>query len=215
MKEGTKKIEHPSFGTIALNRVSSTGTTLFDSPLKHQHFIKLSIHKATKHRHLNQDWVHADEELIEVHMSEVQFANFITSTGIGGGVPCTLSRFDGKGIPECPAEHSRETYENEVKEDLKELSQTLKNLNKLVEEIADKPRLNSEDKAKLREAARDAYMKVSDSMPFLHQQFTEAMDKTVSQAKAEIVAHVHQVIQKAGLEKIADAGEFPRLEQKS
>lgn len=214
MKEEQKNITHPSFATIALNRVSSNGTTLFDSPLKHQHFIKLSISKAHKVRHLNQDWVHADEELIEVHMSEVQFANFITATGIGGGVPCTLNRFDGKGIPECPAEHSRETYENEVKEDLKELSQTLKNLNKLVEEIADKPRLNSEDKAKLREAARDAYMKVSDSMPFLHQQFTEAMDKTVSQAKAEVIAHVHQVIQKAGLEKIVNAGEFPRLEQK-
>lgn len=212
--EEMKRIAHPSFATVALNRVSSTGTTLFDSPLRHQHFIKLSISKAHKVRNLNQDWIHADEELIEVHMSEVQFANFITSSGIGGGVPCTLSRFDGKGVPECPSEHARETYENEVKEDFKELTQTLKDLNKLIDEIADKPRLNVEDKAKLREAARVAYGKVSDSLPFLHQQFTEAMDKTVSHAKAEVAAHVQRVIQKAGLEKIVDAGSFPRLEQK-
>jgi hypothetical protein len=214
MKEEQKNIVHPSFATVALNRVSSTGTTLFDSPLKHQHFIKLSIHKAHKVRHLNQDWVHADEELVEVHMSEAQFANFITSSGIGGGVPCTLSRFDGMGVPACPPEHARETYESEVKEDLKELTATLKGLVKLVDEITDKPRLNSEDKAKLRDAAEDAYMKVSDSMPFLHQQFTEKMDKTVSQASAEITAHVQRVIQQAGLAKLIDAGEFPRLEQK-
>lgn len=214
MKEEQKQITHPSFATVALNRVSSTGTTLFDSPLKHQHFINLSIHKAHKVRHLNQDWVHADEELIEVRMSEVQFANFITSSGIGGGVPCTLNRFDGKSVPECPSEHARETYENEVKDDLKELTTLLKGLVKTVEEIVAKPRLNVEDKNKLREAAQDAYMKVSDSLPFLHQQFTEKMDKTVSQARAEAIAHVHQVIQKAGLAKIVDAGEFPRLEQK-
>ena len=216
MSDKKEMVRHPSFATIGISRVSiGEGVmSLFDSPLRHHHAIKVFITHAAKVRNLSQDWVHAEEEIVEVYMSEVQFANFVTSAGIAGGTPCTLNRLQGKSIQQCPEEHTRESFENDVKDDLKELKGALAELNKLVEDIAAKPRLTADDKAKPREAAHTAYSKVSDSLPFVHQQFTEAMDKTVSTAKAEIGAHVQHVIKQAGLEKIADAGEFPRLEQK-
>jgi hypothetical protein len=214
MSDDHKKVEHASFGLVSLSRVSAggRGLALFDSPLRHHHFVRLRISEAYKVRNLNRDTVHDAGILFEADMSEVQFANFITSANTGPGTPCTLAYVMGKRIAECPPTHTRETFEGEVKRDLEELRATLDGLVALVAEVSAKPRLTGEDKGRLREAAEKAQMAVHSNIPFIHKQFTEAMDKTVSQARAEIQAHVAQVIQRAGVEGLIKAADAPRLE---
>jgi hypothetical protein len=52
---------HPSFGLVSICRVQSTGRALFESPFRHQHFITLSISKATRRRtDLHDNHVMAD-----------------------------------------------------------------------------------------------------------------------------------------------------------
>lgn len=83
--------EHPAFGQIVAHRVSSTpGVVLFDSDIKHGHSVVVSVTKASRRRDLNRDWIHGGvRPLIEVEMSEAQWASFVSSMNTSG-VPCTV-----------------------------------------------------------------------------------------------------------------------------
>src|SRR5690242_14536561 len=69
--------KHPSFGMIGLSHVQSTGTVLVGSEFKHQNFITLTIQRAEHQRDLSREWWFGKERLIEIHMSEAQFVEFI------------------------------------------------------------------------------------------------------------------------------------------
>lgn len=94
---------HPAFGMVQANRVSSTGTHLFDSDVKHQHFVTLKISGANRKRDLHRDWIHDDNTpLIEIAMSEAQWAQMISSMNTSG-TPATIrwTKADGR-IPDFP-----------------------------------------------------------------------------------------------------------------
>lgn len=98
---------HPAWALIGVSRVSSSppGATLFDSDIQHQHSMVMTISRAERRRDLKRDWFHGREKLIEVQMSEAQWASFISSPNAGQGVPATLRRF-GKdwNVPGVPYE---------------------------------------------------------------------------------------------------------------
>lgn len=95
---------HPSFGMISAHRVSGT-THLFDSEIEHHQWMVLSIHPADRRRDLNLDWIHADiNTIVEVSMSEAQWAAFVSSTNTTG-VPCTITSLPGQPlVPSAPHE---------------------------------------------------------------------------------------------------------------
>jgi len=78
---------------------------------------------AEKERHLNRDWFHKKKHLIEVEMSQTQFAEMITSLNVGDGVPCTIRYLPDKHRIEDPPDTSqRQIFENEFKQEIKKLS---------------------------------------------------------------------------------------------
>jgi len=81
---------HPSYGVIQISRMSGQAD-LFNSPVKHQHFIALRVSTAKLHTDGLHDNIWGDDQLVEVYMSESQFARAITSIGMGAGAPCTIS----------------------------------------------------------------------------------------------------------------------------
>jgi hypothetical protein len=85
---------HPSWAMIGASRVSHSagGSALFDSDIRHQHTVTVSISTASRRRDLNRDWLHAEREFVEVEMSEAQWASFVSSMNAGSGVPCTIRR---------------------------------------------------------------------------------------------------------------------------
>lgn len=82
---------HPAWGLISAHRVSSTpGAILFDSDIRHGHYMVITLKRATRDRDLQRDWIHdTGPDLIEVAMSEAQWGAFISSTNTSG-VPCTI-----------------------------------------------------------------------------------------------------------------------------
>lgn len=87
---------HSAFGMISANRLQSTpGAVLFDSDIQHQNTVVVSISRAERERDLNRDWIHPSKELIEVQMSEAQWASFVSSMNTVG-VPCTLLHVGGE-----------------------------------------------------------------------------------------------------------------------
>jgi hypothetical protein len=99
--------QHPAFGMIGAYRVQ-TDAVLFQSDIRHQHTVVITLRAATRHRDLNHDRIHAAARLplMEVEMSEAQWASFVSSMNVGDGVPCTIRAREGDhmvpGVPYQP-----------------------------------------------------------------------------------------------------------------
>ena len=91
---------NPAFGMIGAYRTSvgPPGAALFDSDIRHHHTVVLRIEHAERKRDLHRDWIHGRNQIIEVEMSEAQWASFVSSMNTSG-VPCTLRRIQGEEIP--------------------------------------------------------------------------------------------------------------------
>jgi hypothetical protein len=95
---------HPAFGMVQVTRVSQSppGASLFDSEIRHSHYVLLRIKTADRKRDLNRDWIHSRRELVEVGMSESQWASLVSSFNTEG-VPCTIrSTPEDHMVPEPP-----------------------------------------------------------------------------------------------------------------
>src|SRR5688572_30436551 len=84
---------HPAWGMIGAARVQTTppGAVLFDSDLRHQHNVIITLYEARRNRgDLYRDHLMAERQVVEVQMSEAQWASFVSSMNAGDGVPCTI-----------------------------------------------------------------------------------------------------------------------------
>ncbi|KKL96942.1 hypothetical protein LCGC14_1839510, partial [marine sediment metagenome] len=78
---------HPAYAQIGAMRVSgSHGAYLYGSDFRHQHYIMIQIHDSVLHRSLSGDRAHSGKRLIEVALSEAQWATFVSSLNQGSGV---------------------------------------------------------------------------------------------------------------------------------
>jgi hypothetical protein len=101
-EDGTET--HESWIMIGASKVQSTGVYLFDSEIKHGHFITVRVSRCTRRRDLNHDWINSTKTLMEFAMSHAQWGAFVSSFGEGNGVPATLL-FDQSGqVASAPVE---------------------------------------------------------------------------------------------------------------
>lgn len=99
--------EHPAWALIGASRVQSTGTALFDSDVKHQHYVVVTLRRAVRDRDLHRDRIFTKSRqsvIAEVAMSEAQWASFVSSMNAGDGVPCTIQYEGGELTPGVPFE---------------------------------------------------------------------------------------------------------------
>lgn len=188
---------HPSFGTISFSRAQGNAGALFGSSIKHNHVIILRISHAEKHLSHDNDYVFSRGTIVEACMSPTQFADAMTGSGSGGEAPITIqfTEKDGK-IPQPTFENKRIEFEKEFQ---KRANDIYKHMAETVEKAKDKkvPRWLVHD------------MEVSmgwlkSNIPYLAEQFAEQMDKTITEAKAEVEAYVSDVIRKTGLDALED-----------
>lgn len=194
---------HPAFGTATVMRPSGLGSVLFQSDIKHQHTVTLTIAHADRKRDLNRDWVHSGKQIIEIEMSQAQWAELVASGGIGGGVPVTI-RQDASGlVPGLPyqprTEASRQEVANAVQKMLGDLVEKVENLKSA-----------SDSKAgvkAMREAIRQVDLAVAGAANravFATQSMEEAIETMVANATADINATIADAAARKGL----DASEF-------
>jgi len=209
------KEEHESFGMIAAHRTNGGHGNLFGSSIAHYNTIRISIKRADKRRHLNSDWFHGKEELIEVELSPSQFADFITSMNMGDGVPCTLRRVAGQQMELCPETNQRQKFEEEFKGKVRGATDQMSKIVAEANEILDQKTLKKADRDSLKEMLNRLMMEVRSNMPFVQSQFNEAMDQTVREAKGEVEAFVAQRINSLGQSAIEKMGLSTMLESTS
>lgn len=209
--------KHESFGLLQISRQTSmgrvgsdyaVGSNLYGSDILHNHLIALRIHRGERHRSLNRDSNQARVEgIIEVVMSEVQFAQAITSMNMGSGVPCTITRLLGEQMDDCPERTKMQEVHKEFKDKMSKIGRKITELAGDVETVlGEKGPLKAGDKKALANKMATLLQDIESNVPFMATQFSETMDSIVAEAKGEVEAYVTGTIQRAGLKAMSESG---------
>lgn len=199
---------HPAFAQIVASRINGA-TNLYDSEFHHRGFIAIRIKRSQLNRSLHRDWHFAREEIVEVHLSEAQWATFISSMNMGDGVPCTLDSLGGKDVPGLPdPKLESEKHSTEVRE---KLEGTLKLLEELRAKI-NASGLSQKKAAELLSTVSKCHMTLGCNLDFACESFDKHVEKTVEKAKQEVHGYITGNIMRAGLEALGSPIEMPALE---
>lgn len=183
--------QHPSYGTIAFRRSFIGGSVpLFGASIQSNNVIALEISEAEIDRHLNDDFIHSKKKIIEVNMSQSQFAELITSMNCGDGIPCTIRYRADKGgyLEGCPYKDKRNMFENEFSDSVRQNQKDFQELEDNVKKILEKKNIGKTDREEIMRSLSNMKIKLFDNQEYIYKQFNEQMDKTVSEAKGEIEA---------------------------
>lgn len=190
---------HPAFAQIKADRVNGD-MLLYGSDFRHHNHIRITIARSELHRGLSRDWHFNREEVVEVALSEAQWATFISTMNCGGGTPCTLQHIQRQAIPQIPYHPNRqEQFSGDFKE---RLSVAQKALAELQQQIA-ATNLSGKAKEALIRQVEKATMNIDCNLDFVTKQFGEHMETVAEHAKIEVEAYTQATIQRAGLAAIA------------
>lgn len=186
---------HPAFAQIGASRVQGSAN-LYGSDFGHHNYVIVRISESVLHRTLSRDWPSGGNRIVEVAMSEAQWATFISALNQGDGVQCTLEYRELTGlVPSFPNPVNRvDQFSDEMKETL---ADALKRMKDAAQE-ADRTRA---PKA-LKDSIAMAIQEIEKNIPFVAEQFGGHMEGVVEKAKIEIHSWMEGTIRRAGLEAL-------------
>lgn len=197
---------HPGWVLVGASRVSHSppGAILFDSDIRHQHYVVVRVKRATRKRTLNRDWLGGRATIVEFAMSEAQWASFVSSMNSGDGVPATLledASSDSFEVPGMP-------YQPRLKESMDEVRGAASKAQAKVEE-AFAAYKEKKTVGNLREL-EIAIGHMTPNMVFAADSLTEHAENVVQKARADVEAFVLSKAQQLGLEP-GEVGGFLEL----
>jgi len=206
--------EHESYGVMEICRTESNmKKTLFGSSIKHERTIAIRISRADKKRGLNRHWYHGRERLIDIELSASQFTDAITTMNNVPGTPVTLRYVNGEKMEDCPDESQRELFEKEFEQKIRDVSNQALSLKRLADDLLNqKGAMKVGDKKKLQSIIYALVQNVRSNVPFIQSSYNEAMDKTTSEAKAEVESFFNNMIARLGLKALQDKYSAPQIE---
>lgn len=195
---------HPAWALIGASRVSHSppGKVLFDSDVRHQHYVVVRIREARRKRDLNRDWIHGDATIAEVALSEAQWASFVSSMNVGDGVPATLE-WDGRKVdPRVPGM----PYEPRLRESMDEVrSAASKAQADVLEAFLEYREHKTAGNLRTLQARIE---NMPANIAFAAESLTEHAENVVQRARADIEAFVVAKAEQLGLEPSDVAGTF-------
>lgn len=193
MSIDTTEQRHESFGQLHFGRWTSGGKHAFyGSDLKHDRGITMTLHTSKLSRSLNMDRHFADQVVVEVQMTEAQFAEAISTLNIGSGVPVTIVHRHTEGfrrMEACPFVHKGDQVLKEVRDDAKRATVEMRAAIQRLEGLLNAP--GGISKGALKEILGDLKSGASaadDHLPFIVDQFSKVVEKMVVDASATINA---------------------------
>ena len=201
-----ERMEHPSFGMVSLNSRSGNHP-LFGVDYPTGHSLTLKVHRAVFERSLHRTHLYERESIIEIELSEVQWARLVASMN-STGVPCTIRRRQTgpyEGI-EDPPQHMSDPVKMKagVKKRAEMIAANLGHVRKLVDEALNG---GTPTKAKLKEIAewlQQTQQAIDKDMPYLTQVMSEQVDEMMTSAKAEVDAHIQFSLNELGKQALGE-----------
>lgn len=206
---GGEVYSHPAYAQIGASRVSGH-TNLYGSEFVHNNFISIRINRSKTSRSLSRDWMQPKEELIEVMLSEAQWATFVSSMNIGGGVGCTLYSINREYVPQIPIQKDKkEQFSNEISEKLERAIHDLKSL----KETLSKSNLSKKAQDEMIRTVNHIENNISGNINYVAESFGEHMEKVTEKAKIEINSYMTGVIQRTGIEALQNGAPILQLSE--
>lgn len=199
---GDRVYTHPAFGQMLISRVTG-GTTLYGSDFIHHSFISLKIQPSELHRGLSHDRYHAHLlPIIEVRMSEAQWAGALSRLNMGDGTPVTIAftREDGE-LPEIPERQQADEFRSEVAGKARKAAQAVAAAIAEVEGVIGAG-LSKTKREQVLGRLRRLEQDLRANMPFVVNSFDEHMEEQQERAQMEFNAYVQGVIARHGLEAL-------------
>jgi len=195
---------HPSFAQLSFHRYSGGHNNLYGSAIRHQEYIALQIKRSVKHISPYSEYYYAySAPLIEVFMSQAQFAEAITTMNMGSGVPVTLHSLKGEFFPKCPEFNQAQKANNDLNQKMNEFADKIAHGQKRINEILGKKgAINKGERKEISNIYSMLMQDLRSNLPFLHECMTEAFDKTAMSAKADIEAFYVNAVNRLGLEAL-------------
>ena len=183
---------HPAYGMIGASRVTSTpGAALFGSDFAHGNYVVIRVSEGGLSRGLSHDYYRGGSRpILEVAVSEAQWATFVSSMNVGNGVPCTIEYREQVGLVPgiVPITNRRVQLDTELRDTVRDAMAALR-------EVIDDPSVPK----KTRDRVAKARQEIEQNLPFVMKSFDEHAETTVERAKMEVNAYVTGAIQRAGL----------------
>lgn len=186
---------HPAFGVATVTRSQGTPRALFQSDLKHSETITLSVLTAERGRSLMHDWVHPRKTLVEIEMSLAQWGALVSAMGIGSGVPVTIRHTETQvHVDDLPYEPRIGTVVDEAKGAVGKLMERVKEKYAVLRAAVDE----KQGVKAVREATYSlghAIDGAESNTEFAVKSVQGAAEHVVSQARADVEAHILQAAQ--------------------
>ena len=192
MFEKTKSEDY--MGMVSWSKLSGGARPMFGTEIETANPIRLTISHAEEVRDLSRYWFHPKKKIVEIEMSPIQWAEFLTS-GNTSGVPCTIKQINSERMSEPKETEMFNDYNEEVEEHFdkfKEIEDVVKSA------IDSKKPMGMKDLSSLLNKIHNAIANVD----FVKDSFKEDMNNIVGKAKAEFNAYVENRIHEIGIEEI-------------
>jgi len=176
---------------------------MFRSDSKHATRISLRVKRAKLLRTLSNDRHHPGEEIVELHFTELQWAQLLSSIGEGVGIPCTLQQVGRETMPDCPGRDIYGLLKDETKAASDRALGSVKAISKRLEELSAEKRVTKAMLAELSAMARNAIMEARENLPFVASMVEEAAEQTKVDAQAQVTGFIQHKIDQLGLEGIS------------
>lgn len=196
---------HESYGLLGVTHVNGGNNTLFGSNIKHSETVRLTIRRASVERDIHRSWYREGEELIEVEMSLLQWAEAVTKTNCGVGVPCTLRLVNHQDMAPCPQEDERERVRSEFSDKMADVVRRFDADMEVIATILAKPAVNKGDRKTITEAVERIRRELGANVPYVTKCFEEATEETLAHAKRELESLV-SMFHNPGPPRLGDGG---------
>lgn len=181
---------HPAYGQIRVSRVSG-GTNLYGIEYPVSGYISVEVMGSTLHRDSSEDWPAAHDSKIILALSEAQWANMISSVGIGAGTQCTIQRIGKKLIPGLPdPRKSKEDFSFEMESALEAIRESLNKAHETIQAMG----LSKAKSSKVESLFEGLKKQLNRDLNFIGDQFDEHMENVTDGAKHELYNYVHRTV---------------------
>lgn len=179
---------HASYGAITIGRLQSgEGHPMYGSSVKHRNTIRLTVHHGERKRMLSGDWYYAGNRIVEVEMTQNQWAELVSSIGMGEGIPCTIRWLNGP-VEEPPFQSKVTQFQDEFQRYLDDAVADADAAVKKMEELLEKKSITRADRSELLELVHSVQKSVKGNAPFVYRQFVDQIEKTSTEVKGELDA---------------------------
>lgn len=191
---------HPSWGGITIGRrtYGGDGGVVFDSPIRHSTVIAITLSHVQRARDAEKSWIHATDQVIDVVMSEEQFARAITSLNCGV-TPCTITRIGRGQVESPPVEDLMGSVQAGVQDSIAAVAARADAAYQYLIDLHASGKASKAQLAEAVEKVRFMRQAIAADLPFLAKCMTRAFDSVQTAARVEITGFIARQAARAGL----------------